>query len=209
MRAAPSTSTACVGDNRVMRLLDEIDERLAAWTGRQPMYFVGSAPLAGDGHVNISPKGPGVTLQVLAPREVAYLDYTGSGAETTAHLRENGRIVVMFCAFEGPPQIARLHGTGEVVEPGDPRFDGLLERFPQEPLPRASLRSIIRVDVERVATSCGFSVSLLSFVGVRLLLLVWLVLLVCVGGPEAREADRVENNTTSIDGLPSVPVAGD
>src|SRR5258708_22825890 len=101
---------------------DTIDDRLAAWIAAQPMFFVGTAPLSSDGHVNVSPKGPIGTFRVLGPREVAYLDYVGSGAETVAHLRENGRIVIMFCAFEGPPRILRLHGTGEVVPGGDPRY---------------------------------------------------------------------------------------
>lgn len=192
-----------------MRLLDEIDDTLGAWIARQPMYFVGSAPLAGDGHVNVSPKGPGSTLQVLGPREVAYLDYTGSGAETTAHLRENGRIVVLLCAFEGPPQIIRLHGTGEVVEAADPRFDGLLAHFADEPLPRPSLRSIIRVDVERVAKSCGYTVPLMAYEGERPHMPAWTEKQLRVGGPEALDAYRAQKNATSIDGLPSVPVAGD
>src|SRR3954447_3415179 len=102
------------------RTYDEIDDHLRAWIARQPMFFVGSAPLAGDGHINVSPKGPGGTLRVLGPRRVAYLDYVGSGAETIAHVRENGRVVVMFCAFDGPPRIVRLHGRGEYVLPDDP-----------------------------------------------------------------------------------------
>ena len=109
------------------RTYDEIDDHMRAWIARQPMFFVGTAPLAGDGHINVSPKGPGGTLRVLGPRRVAYLDYIGSGAETIAHLRENGRVVVMLCAFEGPPRIVRLHGRGEIVLPADPRFDALLE----------------------------------------------------------------------------------
>src|SRR4051795_8086928 len=104
---------------------DGIDERLPAGVMRQPMFFVGAAPLSGDGHVNVSPKGPIGSLKILGPREVAYLDYVGSGAETVAHLRENGRIVVMLCAFEGPPRILRLHGRGTIVPAGDPRFDEL------------------------------------------------------------------------------------
>src|ERR687883_1733029 len=111
------------------RVYDGIDERQRAWIAAQPMFFVGSAPLAGDGHVNVSPKGPGGSLRVLGPDRVAYLDLVGSGAETIAHLRENGRIVVMFCAFEGPPKILRLHGRGEVVTPDDERFGGLLEKL--------------------------------------------------------------------------------
>src|SRR3954447_740100 len=107
------------------RVYDVIDARLRSWIGAQPMFFVGTAPLDGDGHVNVSPKGPGGSLRVLDERTVAYLDVLGSGAETIAHLRENGRIVVMFCAFEGPPKILRLHGRGEVVHAEDERFAGL------------------------------------------------------------------------------------
>jgi hypothetical protein len=188
-----------------MRVLDEIDDALAGWIARQPMYFVGSAPLAADGHVNISPKGPGDTLQVLGPHEVAYLDYTGSGAETTAHLRENGRILVMFCAFEGPPQIIRLHGTGEAVAPTDPRFAALLQHFPREPLPREALRSVIRVDVERIAKSCGYTVPLMAYEGERPHMPAWADKKLRVGGEAELRAYRAEKNATSIDGLPAVP----
>ena len=111
------------------KVFDAIDEHLRRWIARQPMFFVATAPLAGDGHVNVSPKGPIDTLRVLGPHEVAYLDAHGSGNETIAHLRENGRIVVMLCAFEGPPKIVRLHGRGEVVLPEDERFDELCARF--------------------------------------------------------------------------------
>src|SRR5947208_6745255 len=107
------------------RVYEGIDERLAGWIARQPLFFVGSAPLRGDGHVNVSPKGPIGSLRVLDDHTVAYLDIVGSGAETIAHLRENGRIVVMFCAFDGPPRILRLHGRGEAVLADDPRFDEL------------------------------------------------------------------------------------
>src|SRR3954449_11072374 len=144
------------------RTYDEIDDRLRAWIARQPMFFVGSAPLAGDGHVNVSPKGPGGTLRVLGPDRVAYLDLTGSGAETISHLRENGRIVVMLCAFEGPPRIVRLHGRGEAVHSGDPRFGDLAGRcgFEEPPL---GYRSIVVVDVTRIADSCGYGVPLMSY----------------------------------------------
>src|SRR3954454_15723921 len=111
------------------RIYDAIDEQLAAWIARQPMYFVGTAPLDGDGHVNVSPKGPIGTLRVLGPREVAYLDLVGSGAETAAHLQENGRIVIMLCAFEGAPRILRLHGRGEVIWAEDPAFEALRARM--------------------------------------------------------------------------------
>src|SRR5215208_5648626 len=110
------------------RIYDRIDDHQRAWIARQPLFFVGTAPLDGDGHVNLSPKGPIGTLRVLDDHTVAYLDLIGSGAETIAHLRANGRIVVMLCAFEGPPRIVRLHGRGEIVAAGDERFDALLER---------------------------------------------------------------------------------
>src|SRR6478672_13256222 len=104
------------------KVFDGIDERLAAWIAAQPLFFVASAPLDADGHVNLSPKGPIDTLRVLDEHTVAYLDLVGSGAETVAHLQDNGRIVVMLCAFEGPPRIVRLHGRGEVLEPGSVDF---------------------------------------------------------------------------------------
>ena len=103
-------------------VLDSIDDDLAAWIEAQPVFFVATAPSGPDGHVNLSPKGYD-TLRVLGPDSVAYVDLTGSGVETIAHLRENGRITLMLCAFEGPPKIVRLYGTGEVVVPGDPDWD--------------------------------------------------------------------------------------
>ena len=108
------------------KLYDGIDAALATWIAAQPMWFVATAPLAADGHVNVSPKGPIGALHVIDEHTVAYLDVVGSGAETIAHLRENGRIVVMLCAFEGPPKILRLHGRGEFVLADDPRFEELL-----------------------------------------------------------------------------------
>ena len=110
------------------RVYEGIDERLAAWIARQPLFFVGTAPAGADGHVNVSPKGPIGTLKVLDPLTVAYLDKVGSGAETIAHLRENGRIVIMLCAFEGPPRIVRLHGEGEIVLPDRRRLRAACSR---------------------------------------------------------------------------------
>ncbi len=107
------------------KVYDAIDDKLAAWIGEQSLFFVGTAPLDADGHVNVSPKGPIGSLRIVGPHEVAYLDIVGSGAETAAHLRENGRIVVMLCAFSGPPRILRLHGRGEVVWAEDPEFEAL------------------------------------------------------------------------------------
>src|SRR3984885_2839292 len=134
---------------------DNINDDLAAWLREQHLFFVATAPLSADGHVNCSPKG-GDSFRVLGPLEVAYQDYTGSGAETAAHLRENGRIVLMFCAFEGPPKIVRLHGRGRAVMPGDPEFAATRRAFGK---PRdLGLRAIIVVEVDRVSDSCGFSV---------------------------------------------------
>ena len=110
----------------------EIDEGLARWVEQQKLFFVATAPISGDGMVNCSPKGRD-TLRILGPREIAYLDLGGSGIETVAHVKENQRIVVMLCAFAGPPKIVRFHGRGEVFERGDPGFDELVSGFPQPP----------------------------------------------------------------------------
>src|SRR4051812_9373489 len=136
------------------RVYEVIDDRLRTWIGAQPLFFVGTAPLDADGHVNVSPKGPGGTLRVLGPRRLAYLDVVGSGAETVAHLRENGRIVIMFCAFAGPPRIVRLHGHGEVVPAHDPRFEELLlaAGFDEPEHPEAR-RALVLVEVTRIADS--------------------------------------------------------
>jgi hypothetical protein len=146
-------------------VLDEIDDKLATWLLAQRVFFVGSAPLHAAGHVNVSPKGMGGTFAVLGPHRVAYLDYFGSGAETIAHLRENGRIVIMCCAFEGPPKIVRLHGRGHFVLPGDPQFDALRPRFAKDR--ELGQRSIVVVDVDRIADSCGYSVPFMDYVGDR------------------------------------------
>ncbi len=190
------------------RSFDEIDDRLAAWIAAQPLFFVGTAPLAADGHVNLSPKGPIGTLRVVAPDRVAYLDLVGSGAETVAHLRENGRIVVMLCAFSGPPRIVRLHGTGVAHLAGEPRFDELLaEAAFDEPETAASRRAVIEVSVTRIAESCGYGVPVMELVGDRPHLDKWAAKKVRVGGSEALERYQAEHNAASIDGLPAVPAA--
>jgi hypothetical protein len=188
------------------RTHDEIDDTLRAWIARQPMFFVGSAPLAGDGHVNVSPKGPGGTLRVLGPDRVAYLDLTGSGAETIAHLRENGRIVVMLCAFEGPPRIVRLHGRGEVVLPGDERYDPLLAEaaFAETTVPEAR-RAVVLVEVTRIASSCGYGVPLMDRVGERPHMDASKRKRLRTGGPGAIDRYQQEHNRASIDGLEAVP----
>jgi hypothetical protein len=191
----------------VGKVFDGIDERWRDWIARQPLFFVGTAPLAGDGHVNLSPKGPIGSLRVLDDRTVAYLDVVGSGAETIAHLRENGRIVIMLCAFEGPPRILRLHGRGEVVTADDPRFAGLLERGGfEEPATPEARRAIVVVDVTRVADSCGYGVPLMSYEGQRPHMEAWAQKKLRVGGEEALRDYQRENNTQSLDGLPGVEV---
>ena len=172
-----------------------VDGEVAEFLGRQKVFFVATAPLAATGRVNLSPKGLD-SFRVLDPRTVAWADLTGSGIETVAHLRENGRIVLMFCAFEGPPRIVRLHGRGEALEPGDPGFDALRARFPALP----GLRTLVRVAVDRVATSCGFGVPVLEFRGARDGMETW-----CARkGEEGLRAYRAEKNRASLDGLPGL-----
>jgi Pyridoxamine 5'-phosphate oxidase len=178
------------------KIFDAIDDRLEAWIGRQRMFFVGTAPSDG-GHVNVSPKGPIETLRVLDDRTVAYLDLVGSGAETIAHLRDNGRIVIMLCSFEGGPRIVRLHGTGEILE-GD-AID-----FPEATALPVQHRSVIRVDVDRVADSCGYGVPLMSYVGERPQSRAWTERKLAKGGPTAIEDYMAEKNSVSIDGLPAL-----
>lgn len=174
------------------KVLDAIDDAVAAFIARQHVFFVATAPRADDGHVNVSPKG-GDTFRILGPRQVAYLDLTGSGVETIAHVRENGRIVVMFCAFEGPPDIVRLHGRGTVLLPGDGDYSALAAGYP----PNAGARAILRIDVTRVATSCGYAVPLFEYVGDRDQLDKW----VERKGSEGLTSYRSEKNARSIDGL--------
>src|SRR4051794_35026102 len=141
----------------------------------QPMFFVATAPLDDEGHVNVSPKGL-ATFAVLGPTRVAYLDLTGSGAETIAHVRENGRITIMFCAFEGAPSICRVYGRGTVHEVGSDGYDELLANFTE----LVGARAIVDVDVTRVSASCGYAVPLMNYVGQRSRLTEW---------SEARGAD--------------------
>jgi hypothetical protein len=184
-----------------------IDDRQREWIASQPLFFVGTAPLAGDGHVNVSPKGPIGTLRVLDDHTVAYLDLLGSGAETVAHLRENGRIVIMLCAFSGPPRILRLHGRGEHVLPGDPRFDELVERCGfQEPVVAESRRAVVLVQVGRVSDSCGYGVPLMAYEGERPHQDASAAKRLRTKGPEGFAAYRRRHNERSIDGLPAFDV---
>ena len=190
------------------RRYDRIDEHLRGWIDRQPLFFVGTAPRADDGHVNVSPKGPIGTLRVLDDSTLAYLDVVGSGAETIAHLRENGRIVVMLCAFEGPPRILRMHGRGEVVVPDDPDFGELLERARfEQPAAAEARRAVVLVHVERIADSCGYGVPLMSYEGVRPHQDAWAAKRLGVGVPDALLDYQLEKNSRSIDGLPALDLA--
>lgn len=173
----------------------EIDRRLRAFVEGQPVFFVATAPLAGDGHVNCSPKGNDGTFAVLDDHRVAYLDLTGSGVETIAHLQENERIVIMFCSFSGPPRIVRFHGTGAVVPIGDQRFEELLGHFTD----KEGARAVIVVSVERISDSCGYGVPLMDFQSHRHNMAHWVEK---KGGGEALASYRDEKNAASIDGLP-------
>jgi hypothetical protein len=182
-------------DSSIMsKQLPDISPELAAWIARQRVFFVATAPLAAEGHINASPKG-GEAFRVLGPMEVVYHDYTGSGAETAAHLRENRRIIVMFCAFEGPPKIVRLHGRGTAVTAGHARYEEFAALFPEHP----GTRSFIHVEVTRVSDSCGYSVPYYEYQGNRDTLERWAE----KQGPEKLETYRATKNRKSIDGLPA------
>jgi hypothetical protein len=182
------------------RVLDEITPAIRRLIDAQHVFFVATAPSGPGGHVNVSPKGLD-TFAVLGPNEVAYLDLTGSGAETIAHLRDNGRITFMFCTFEGAPTIVRVYGHGEAIPVDDPRARELRTRFPEHP----GARAIVRVDVERVSTSCGYAVPLMGYQDDRSRLDAWTE----GKGPAGLVEYRAEKNATSIDGLPALPVAPD
>jgi predicted pyridoxine 5'-phosphate oxidase superfamily flavin-nucleotide-binding protein len=194
----------------VAKVFDRIDDHQREWISQQSLYLVGTAPLAAEGHVNVSPKGPIETLRVLDDHTVAYLDFRGSGAETAAHLRENGRIVVMLCAFVGPPRILRLHGRGEVVPATSDRFGELFEEagFTAPAVPENS-RSIVLVAVERIADSCGYGVPLMSYEGERDHVRLSAEKRLRTEGPEALRNYVAEKNAESIDGLPAFGALSD
>lgn len=173
----------------------EIDEAARKFIEAQHVFFVASAPLDAGGHVNVSPKGLD-TFRILGPTSVAYLDFNGSGVETIAHLKENGRIVLMFCAFQGPPDIFRVYGQGRVVEAHEAEFGSLAESFPAFD----SVRSIIVVEVTRVVDSCGYGVPLFKYEGERTQLQAW----ARKRGADGLKQYRAEKNRRSIDGLPGV-----
>ncbi|MEU0518246.1 pyridoxamine 5'-phosphate oxidase family protein [Streptosporangium sp. NPDC006007] len=177
------------------KIHDKINDRLREFIEAQPVYFVATAPEQG-GHVNVSPKGYPDTFAVLDDTTVAYLDLDGSGVETISHVRQNGRITIMFCAFSGPPNILRLYGTGRVLVPESPGFTELIKRFGPHP----GVRSIIVVDCDRISDSCGFSVPFMSFDRDRPLLDEWAER----KDVQQRRAYRAKNNRESVDGVPGL-----
>ncbi len=177
------------------RTWDAIPEHLAEWMPAQPVWFVASAPLSADGHINLSPKGDD-TFRVLDPHTVAYLDLTGSGAETIAHTRENGRLTIMFCSFGEKPDIVRLYGTGEAVLAGHADFAELVAHFPV----KASTRSVIRLRVQEVASSCGYGVPFMELQRPRPMMDEWAER----QGPDGIVEYRAQKNQVSLDGLPAL-----
>lgn len=176
----------------------QINAETALWLKHQPLFFVATAPLETEGHVNCSPKGS-EAFRIIDSVTVAYQDFTGSGAETIAHVRQNGRIVLMFCAFQGPPKIVRLYGKGVALLPQNPDFSTLAAFFPEN----AATRAIIRVHLTRVSDSCGFGVPLFNYLGPRDALNKW---------AETKGADKLKEyrqikNKHSIDGLPAIDEA--
>jgi Pyridoxamine 5'-phosphate oxidase len=192
------------------KVFAEIDDKLASWIHGQQMFFVATAPEVG-GHINLSPKGPIESLQVVDPHTIAYLDLIGSSAETVAHLRQNGRICVMLCAFQGPPRILRMHGRGTVLPPGCDRYDRMAATFDVATVPAAeqAARSIIVIEVQRIADSCGFDVPLMVEQGRRPQRDAWVENKLTKCGRAAVAEYVAEHNAESIDGLPALPLTGD
>ena len=178
-------------------IVQAMDDSIKKFIQAQPLFFVASAPLDANGHVNVSPKGLN-TFRILGDSTVAYLDLTGSGIETVAHVKENGRIVLMFCAFQGQPKILRLYGRGRVVEPQQAEFSELAAHFSKE----EGTRAIIVVNVSRIADSCGYSIPLLRYEGERDQLSAW----ARNRGPEGLKNYRLKKNQKSIDGLPGLEI---
>jgi hypothetical protein len=182
------------------KIFEGIDEGLAKWLMDQPVFFVSTAPLDGEGLINCSPKGNRQEFVVLGERKVAFLDQTGSGIETIAHLHENGRIVVMFCAFAGPPRIVRLHGRGRPVVVDSPEFPQFSGHFPGGS--GVGVRSVIVIDVHRVADSCGYGVPIMPFESHRPTMDQW-----CARkGPEGIRDYWRDKNANSIDDLQGLPL---
>lgn len=179
---------------------DEIRPDHAAWLAEQPVFFVATAPSGDAGHVNVSPKGYD-TFRMLGPKRVAFLDLTGSGAETIAHVRDNGRITFMFCSFGPKPRVLRLQGTGTAVLPGEDGFAELAALFPEEP----GTRAVITAELDRVATSCGYGVPVATGFERRDTLDEWAER----KGPEGLAAYHAKHNAVSVDGLPALTTEGE
>lgn len=176
------------------KVYEAITPEVAAFIGKQHIFFVATAPLSSEGHINLSPKGMDC-FRIVGHNRVGYIDLTGSGNETSAHLAENGRVTFMFCAFEGAPNIVRLYGRGTTVLPGSGEWTALHPLFPAH----MSARQIIIADIHRVSTSCGYSLPLMDFRAERdTLTRYW-----DVKGADALPDYQREKNATSIDGLPT------
>lgn len=168
---------------------------LQTWIAQQPLFFLASAPLQRDGHINLSPRGLD-SLRITGEQELVILDLTGSGNETAAHLQENGRLTVMLCAFQADPKILRLYGQGHVIRPNESKWETYRPLFaPNIP----GIRQLFHLRIERIQTSCGFGVPLMDFVAQRDILLEWAE----KKGPDGIEQYQREKNAQSIDGLPA------
>ncbi len=177
------------------RVYADLTGELGEWIRRQPMFFVATAPLTADGHVNVSPRGKD-SLSLLGPTRLGWVDLTGSGVETIAHLRENGRITVMWCAFEGPPRVVRVHGRGTVHLPGEEAYDDVVARHPVMP----NTRAVVTVDAARISDACGYGVPLMGYEGERDQMARWSA----AKGPEGIAAYTAQRNAVSLDGLPGL-----
>ncbi|CCL99970.1 uncharacterized protein FIBRA_01995 [Fibroporia radiculosa] len=204
----------------MVKFYESIPPNLSKWIQAQEMFWVASAPAGPSGHVNVSPKGVRDTFRIEGPNKVWYEDFTGSGSETMAHLRENGRITIMFCAFEGAPRILRLWGTGYVHEFGTPEYDAIIPPTKRRP----GSRCVVVIDVKRVGTSCGTGVPHYTFVRQRPTMLDWCARLEVADqtfdaeAPSDPDSERVvsekgmkawwtKENSESLDGLPAMKSA--
>ncbi len=177
------------------KVYDELDDRLCRFIAEQKLFFVGSAPRDDQGLVNVSPKGMDA-LRILDSTTVAYLDFTGSGIESVAHVKENGRLVIMFCSFDKSPMILRLHGRATVTERHDPQWQELQSHFP----PSRMARCIIKMSVTRIADSCGWGVPMYDYVGERDQYRKYSDQIDDAGLRQA----QLESNLKSINGLPGL-----
>ncbi|KAJ7763114.1 hypothetical protein DFH07DRAFT_812789 [Mycena maculata] len=195
----------------MVQFFDEISPSLAKWIDQQQVFWIATAPLGGDGHINLSPKGGEGMFHIVNPRQVWYEDLTGSGVETISHLRENGRITVLFNAFQGPPRITRLYGRGTVYEFGTPEYSSFI---PAE-LRKPGSRSVIVIDVHKVGTSCGYAVPFFDFKAHRTRLLTWAAKKESLDAAQADSEGFVDglkrywnkSNLLSLDGLTGLTVA--